>query len=76
MVLKYTLVLVVIILFTELSSVPISNKEMLMEITAVTMSVDPNATEENTPKLNLGWDCNKLCQQRRRLWELLLEANK
>ena len=47
-----------------------------MEITAATMSVDPNATEENTPELNLGLDCNKLCQQRRRLWELLLEANK
>ena len=76
MVLKYTLVLVVIILITELSSIPVSNKEILMEITAVTMSVDPNATEEYTPELNLRLDCNKLCQQRRRLWELLLEANK
>lgn len=74
--LKYMLFLVVIILIAELSSKPILNEEMLIQSTAVTPSVDPNAADETAPELNLEWGCDKSCQQRRRLWELLLETNK
>ena len=51
--LKYTLVLIVIILITELSSKPISNEEKPIQSTAVTPSVDPNETKETIPEVNL-----------------------
>lgn len=74
--LKYTLVFVFIIVTTELLSKPISKEEILIQITTLTPSADPNAIEKTTPKLNLEWICNKSCQERKRLWELLLETNK
>ena len=65
--LKYTLVLIVIILITELSSKPISNEEKLIQSTAVTPSLEPNTTEETSPE----WGCDDSCQQIKRLRELL-----